>query len=494
MEKSEIIFYIFIIFASWFIFLYLLKKFGKKYGVEASFPLLIWKTEKGKNLIDRISKKFNWKYYGNISILLCIFAMAITTFLILKNVIISFSIPPAGAPSPRLMLGIPGINPVIPVGYGVIALAIAMVIHEFSHGILARYGGIKIKSLGLIFLILPIGAFVEPDEEKLKRVKKIKRGRVFASGPASNIVVAILCIFLLSFLSTNIAAKDDGLIVSYSAFGMERGDIITYIDGFKISSLKDFEEIKKVMTPGNFYNISDKKIVYGAYVDSVEKGYPAEKYGIIEGSIIYEINGNKIKNRSDFQAAMNKTEAYQEIEIKYFSNDFMNVSIILENKYNYTLDAKDDGKGFLGISVSGLDEIVIEASYYKNLLNPLTKNNFGSYLDKFLYFLTFPFSGLSPFPKDLANAFACSSAFWISYNLIYWIFWLNFALGTFNSLPLLPLDGGYMFKDGISFLFSRSKKAEKISSIASKSISILILFMILSIIFIPYIRLIFSSL
>ncbi|MBC7080664.1 MAG: site-2 protease family protein [Thermoplasmatales archaeon] len=494
MERSEIIFYILVVFASWFILLYMLKKIGKKYGLEASFPLLIWKTEKGKNLIDRISKKFDWKYYGNISILICILAMTITTYLILRNAIISFSLPVERAPSPRLMLGIPGINPIIPVGYGVIALAIAMVIHEFSHGILARYGGIKIKSLGLIFLILPIGAFVEPDEERLKRAKKIKRGRVFASGPTSNIIVAIVCIILLSFLSMNIVAKEEGLIVSNPAFGMERGDIITNIEGSKIKSLKDFQEIEKEMVPGNFYNISNKKIVFGAYINRVEKNYPAEKYGIVEGSIIYEINGNKIKNWSDFYRVMNETKAYQEIEIKYFLNDFRNAIVILENKYNYTHKSEDEGKGFLGISVLGLNDIVIEPNYYKNLLNPLTKSNFGSYLNKFLNFITFPFYGLSPFPEDLAKAFSCTPVFWISYNLIYWIFWLNFALGAFNSLPLLPLDGGYILKDSISFLFSRSKKAEKISSIASKFVSILILFMILSIIFVPYIRLIFSSL
>jgi len=496
MEKNEIFFYIFIIFALWFILIYSLKKIGKKYGLEASFPLLIWKTEKGKNLIDRISKKVDWKYYGNLSILICFLAMTATTYLILRNAILSFIIPPATAPSPRLMLGIPGVNPIIPVGYGVTALAIAIIIHEFSHGILARYGGLKIKSLGLIFLIFPIGAFVEPDEERLKRVKKIKRSRVFASGPASNIIVAIICILLLSFLSMNITAKESGLILNSSAFGMERGSIISEIEGNKISSLKELKELS--LEAGNKYNItvdsSSCEIVFGVYVTNVEKNYPAERYGIAEGSILYEINGIKIRNWSDFQIVMNNTTAYQQIEIKYFLNGFINVTLPLENKYNYTRKNEDNGKGFLGISVAGLDDIVIEPEYYKSLLNPLSKNNFNSYMDKFLAFLTFPFAGLSPFPKDFANAFSCPSIFWISYNLIYWVFWLNFALGTFNSLPLLPLDGGYIFKDGISFLFSKSRKAEKISSITSKSVSIIILFMILSILFIPYLRLIFSSL
>ena len=495
MERNEMLVYIFILFASWFIFLYFFKKIGKKYGLEVSFPLLIWKTERGKNLINRVSKKINWKYYGNLSILICLIAMLSTTYLILRNAILSFYIPPQRAPSPRLMLGLPGINPVIPVGYGIISLAIAMVIHEFSHGILARYGGLKIKSLGLIFLIFPVGAFVEPDEGRLRTTKRIKRSRVFASGPASNIIVAAICILLLSFLSMNLNTKD-GLVLNSSAFGMKRGSIISEIEGNKISSLKEFKELG--LEAGNKYNIevdsSTREIVFGAYVTNVEKSYPAEIYGIAEGSILYEINGIKIKNWRDFQMVMNNTTAYQKIEIKYFYGSFKNASIILENKYNYTKNSNDDGKGFLGISVVGLEDVVSEPDYYKNLLNPLSKKNFNSHIDKFLYFLTFPFFGLSPFPKDFADAFTCSSMFWIAYNSIYWIFWLNFALGTFNSLPIIPLDGGYIFKDGLSFLLSKSKKADKISSAISKLVSVAILIMILVILFVPYIRLIAFSL
>ena len=33
------------------------------------------------------------------------------------------------------MIGLPGLNPVIPLWYGILALVIAMVVHEFSHGI-----------------------------------------------------------------------------------------------------------------------------------------------------------------------------------------------------------------------------------------------------------------------------------------------------------------------------------------------------------------------
>ena len=40
----------------------------------------------------------------------------------------------------------------------------------------------------------------------------------------------------------------------------------------------------------------------------------------------------------------------------------------------------------------------------------------------------------------------------------YWLFWLNLMLGATNALPAVPLDGGYIFKDGIESLVSRFRK------------------------------------
>ena len=35
-----------------------------------------------------------------------------------------------------------------------------------------------------------------------------------------------------------------------------------------------------------------------------------------------------------------------------------------------------------------------------------------------------------------------------------WIFLLNFSIGTFNLLPMKPLDGGSLFEDLISYVAS----------------------------------------
>src|SRR2546430_7463472 len=85
-----------------------------------------------------------------------------------------------------------------------IFLIFAIILHEFSHGILARVAKIKIRSLGLIFLIFPIGAFVEPEEDELRALPRHERARLYAAGPATNMLLAVL--FAVVFSSVMLAA------------------------------------------------------------------------------------------------------------------------------------------------------------------------------------------------------------------------------------------------------------------------------------------------
>src|SRR5439155_22747008 len=91
------------------------------------------------------------------------------------------------------------------------------ILHEFSHGILARVAKIRIRSLGLIFLIFPIGAFVEPEEEELLALPRRDRARLFAAGPAMNIVLAVLfAVMFSSVMATSVQpVHDSGGIVAF---------------------------------------------------------------------------------------------------------------------------------------------------------------------------------------------------------------------------------------------------------------------------------------
>ncbi|RLI94310.1 MAG: hypothetical protein DRO90_02255 [Candidatus Altiarchaeales archaeon] len=106
-----------------------------------------------------------------------------------------------GSEQGRIGFVVPGMNIFIPLGYGLVAIILLVIIHESSHGILARSNNINLKSTGLLTLgIIPIGAFVEPDEEEFRKSEGIRRMRVLAVGSISNLITAILSLFMFAFL------------------------------------------------------------------------------------------------------------------------------------------------------------------------------------------------------------------------------------------------------------------------------------------------------
>jgi membrane-associated protease RseP (regulator of RpoE activity) len=89
--------------------------------------------------------------------------------------------------------------------------------------------------------------------------------------------------------------------------------------------------------------------------------------------------------------------------------------------------------------------------------------------------------------------------FWFLANTAFYVFWLNILLGLFNALPMIPLDGGFVFRDTMVLLLRRifkdkdeeelEKKAKSISKIASYTV----LFFILTSILFPWFRVWFLS-
>ncbi|MCK4969857.1 MAG: site-2 protease family protein, partial [Thermoplasmata archaeon] len=111
------------------------------------------------------------------------------------------------------------------------------------------------------------------------------------------------------------------------------------------------------------------------------------------------------------------------------------------------------------------------------------------------FYISLPFTSpsLQPPPPGVTQAFEVTgsmavlgdSVFWIIANLLYWIFWLNIMVGIFNALPAIPLDGGYIFRDGISWILEKlrpTKQPSEVDITATKvtvALSVLILFLIL---------------
>ncbi|TLZ42407.1 MAG: hypothetical protein E6K19_08255 [Methanobacteriota archaeon] len=367
-------------------------------------PFLMWKTVRGRALIEWLARpKRFWRVFGDLSIVLVALTMVGTTLLLIwEATLVQTQAVRSNPPSPDLLLGLPGINPIIPLGYGIFGLAIAIVLHEFSHGILARVARIQIRSLGLIFLIFPIGAFVEPDEEEMRALPRRDRARLFAAGPATNVLLAILFAFLFSSVM--------------------------------MSSVSPVHE--------------------GVGILSFTTDSPARNATMQPYTVIISVNNTLITSNADFRAAMASVVAGQTIQIVTFdpstsATTTHSVTTIAEAGTNRSL-----------IGIIPLD---VSMDYYHPLTNPA---KFGGVPGAVLSYVSLPFQGRAPIDDPVVRFYRVNgplaalpvSLFWLVTNTFYWLFWLNIMLGLTNALPAVPLDGGYLFKDGIEGFVSRFRK------------------------------------
>jgi membrane-associated protease RseP (regulator of RpoE activity) len=111
-----------------------------------------------------------------------------------------------------------------------------------------------------------------------------------------------------------------------------------------------------------------------------------------------------------------------------------------------------------------------------------------------LNFLVLPFSsvtGCCPFSvlvTDVPNPAFMSApfdGFWDVVHMLYWCAWINILIGTFNALPLGPLDGGQMLREGVKSFLAKCGKEQYASSLCGMITNLLIVVIIIPIIM-PY--------
>ena len=111
---------------------------GKYDSISVQGIVIMLKTEKLHDIIDRIAKKVPrfWKAYMNIGIPIGFLFMGIMFVAILGSLQLMFEMPTVSLILPGV--DIPGSPLYIPFGTGLLALATVLIIHEGGHGVLAR--------------------------------------------------------------------------------------------------------------------------------------------------------------------------------------------------------------------------------------------------------------------------------------------------------------------------------------------------------------------
>jgi membrane-associated protease RseP (regulator of RpoE activity) len=333
--------------------------FRKQLKIDIEGPLLMRRTKRLRGFIDGIAQRSPrfWKWTMNIGIPVGFFFMILMLYFLIISLQTLLQAPSVGLILPGV--DIPGQPIFIPLGYGLIGLATVIIVHEFAHGILARVEGVRIKSIGVLLLAILPGAFVEPDEEEVKKVSRLAKLRIYVAGSISNLMLALLSLLIITTL---------GFFAIGPAF---------HPDGMQISSV-------------------------------VPKS-PAE--GVLQqGMVIQSINGHPTTNTLQYLQSMNNTKIGDTLTFQTNQGTY---------RIKTTTSPNNASKAYVGIR-----------SQENLVLNSGVSQTWGNSLPWILFPLR---------------------------DLFYWIFILNFLIGTFNLLPMKPLDGGIMLEELLRYKLSEER-------------------------------------
>jgi len=407
------------------------KRFSFNYGI------VMLRTKRGLSIMDTLGKRKITKPLAWFMLYLMPISGGLALYLILSEVFIFLG--PKGAATvsyvrtitPLANLLLPGVNPYVPIVYGWIAIVVAVVIHEASHGIVARSLGLPVKTAGLIFfLFIPLGAFVELDETALKETKARNSLRILGAGSGINFIVGLICLGLL-LLTVN------------------------------------------AMVPA-----ANGSAIVGVEADASGLPSPALHAGIVPGDIITAINGVPNNDLGSFGL-----QPFQVINITVWDNGVTTVihdvklgETITENTQTH----QNTTSPYLGVSYipySGLTGIV------------------GSYLHFYsrsviLYVIPPAFPGVAyqiPFSTQLGVFYTSplGAVTPIAQNVLFWLFFVNFNLAIFNNLPIYPMDGGQALE---RFLVGvgRGKISDDIANRITVSVTVVLAFILISVVVGPY--------
>jgi membrane-associated protease RseP (regulator of RpoE activity) len=481
------------------------------------------RTTRGQNFLNWISKiKSFWRLFADIGIILMIIGMLIMfIMIIIFDISTMISLHKETLPPPtelnklKNLFLIPGINDFIPFVWGLIALIVTLVVHEFSHAILCRVEDIRVKSMGLILVLIPIGAFAEPDEDQLfekqeNAIEKIEnelkqekepqqpianrrqRVRILSAGVMANFVTAFIAFILFFVVIGSIAPVSNVLITEIEPgspadiAGITNLTLIIKINDEPIENVSAFFDCMNSLNPGETVRMQIKKdstiqevvlqsdpelkdTISGVRFDEVISDTPAKSAGIIDGMIITRIDNTTISDMQAFFNFMTNTTPDQKMVIyTLFANEDFNYTIILNE------NPMDEEMGFIGIT--GFSNVAIcrplgmyvgeyHAKELLSFLQMIPSLMTGIYGWIILLVLPFPnpfigsFQGFSSTiimfyePIGLAAYFG-KGVFWVANSLL-WIMWMNFYVGLFNCLPMLPLDGGHVLRDSVHSILER---------------------------------------
>jgi membrane-associated protease RseP (regulator of RpoE activity) len=394
------------------------------------FVLILVHTPFGLEFFDRVAKWRISKLYARFNTYLMPAITALAIFLILGSLMVMFADAQARegvrGVGPAANLLIPGFNPYLPITYGLAALVITIIIHEAGHGVVARVHNIRVDSTGIVlFLGIPIGAFVNIEREELNRATLKQKSAILTAGPLNNMILAGACLLGMFFV---------------------------------VSTLTPLPP-------------DPNAAQFGVMVVSVNGGSLAEATGIEAESVIQYVAGQQITSLDDLSESL-RGNLGNTVEITWLNK----AGEIIVRQVTLP-SAVEPGRGTLGVSVTVLSQDPQEVlDIYKNQFsqNPLAVLLPPTFQQGFV-----PFSDLMA-PKYTSSVFGDN--FPLVANMLFWLWFINFNVGIFNALPLGPLDGGQLY----GALIENKAKSKAVAKNANMLLTLVMAAIVVAVLVLPY--------
>jgi len=374
----------------------------------------------------------------------------------------------------------------------IVALFVAMCLHELGHFIAAKRAGVKVEEFGIgmppprLFGIkrgetiyslnaIPIGAFVKAAGENDPTVPRSLAGKgpwtrlgIYAAGPLVNIFLAF--VLLSAFLALPVdTVVSNGLIVravvgnsSAEEAGIKPGDTILEVDGQPIHTQGDVQDIVNSVEEGAEISLlllrngqeiqtavkpkfdpTEGRQVIGVYlwwdmVNQVEEGSPAYEAGIRPDDAIHSINGQLIYNEESMSSALHSIGEGEKINMVLLRDGNVTAASLINDGYE---------------TLPGVQLRWVEGAHIEQERLPVWKAVYSGAR----YIIYMPVLIIEAIPQiikspDMAlvgpiGAGQLTVEIVRSYgfsNILFMASIISLGIGIFNLLPIPPLDGGGM--------------------------------------------------
>jgi regulator of sigma E protease len=387
----------------------------------------------------------------------------------------------------------------------IVALFVAIYVHELGHFITAKRAGVKVEEFGIglpprlfgikrgetIYSVnaIPLGAFVRAAGENDPTVPRSLAGKgpwtrlgIYAAGPLVNIFLAFVLLSAFYALPYSIITGN-GLMVHSVAenspaeeAGIEPGDIILEIEGQPVRRRADVQDIVNSVEEGEEITLlllrngqeeqtklepkfdpEEQRRLIGVFlpwwniVSQVEEGSPAYEAGLRPGDTVLGINAQPVYNNESMSSALRSVEEGEEINL-----------VLLRDQETISISLDNDGYEALpGVELRWVDGAHIEQERLPVWKAVYEGANFivrmpGLIIEAIPLIKESPDMALvGPIGAgQLMVEIVRSSGF---SNILFMAGMLSLGLAIFNFLPIPPLDGGGML---VAFIegFRRGKR------------------------------------